>query len=136
MSERAKYMVTMPPGTPIRKRGFVRPGQIFLAPSDDYVPSKTFKAVNQPAADMLQKLKTELQTKAKETREQLSSAIDPFERRAFLASAVAFERDAKAIDLKIVQITPQPKKVEQGMTMKDLDDLQKGKQKSQRAADK
>ena len=52
----AKYLVTMPPGAPVPGVGFVKPGDTFTAPSVDYIPSKTFRPVNEEAQAVLEKL--------------------------------------------------------------------------------
>lgn len=60
MAERAHYLVTQPPGAPIPGVGFVKNGDAFYAPSEDFVPSKTFRAMNEPAQRALRKLRDTL----------------------------------------------------------------------------
>jgi len=52
----ARYLVTTPPGAPVSGVGFVQPGQMFLAPSSDYVPSKSFLPCDAEAQAELAKL--------------------------------------------------------------------------------
>jgi hypothetical protein len=52
----ALYLVTVPPGAPVAGVGFIQPGHFFLAPSPDYVPSKSFLPCDAEAQAELAKL--------------------------------------------------------------------------------
>lgn len=56
MAQTPRYLVRMPPGAPVPGIGFVRNGNWFDAPSEDYVPSKTFLPCNEAAKAVLEKL--------------------------------------------------------------------------------
>ncbi len=58
--ERARYLVTVQPGAQVKGLAFVRAGDSFTAPTDDYEPSRTFRALNQPASDALKKLREKI----------------------------------------------------------------------------
>jgi hypothetical protein len=53
----AKYLVTVPPGAYVGPPvGFVRIADAFTAPSESYVPSKTFRPLNEEARLALEKV--------------------------------------------------------------------------------
>lgn len=59
----AKYLVMIPPGAYVPEVGFIPVGSIFTGP-DGYVPSKTFRPVNDEAAATLKKLGVEAEVVA------------------------------------------------------------------------
>ena len=52
----ARYLVTSPPGAPIKGVGFIRPGEAFTAP-EGYIPSRTMRALDAEGLKELQKVK-------------------------------------------------------------------------------
>jgi hypothetical protein len=56
MAQTPRYLVRIPPGAPVPDVGFVKNGNWFDAPSEDYVPSKTFLPCNEAAKEVLEKL--------------------------------------------------------------------------------
>jgi hypothetical protein len=108
-------MVTVPPGAPVAGVGFVRPGEVFVAPADDYVPSRTFRAVNGEAKSALEKLYGELKTSIDERGKDAK----PEDKAALKAQAAKLEADAKR-HLTVVEIAQEEPKVEQGLTLTEL----------------
>lgn len=49
----AKYLVVVPPGVHVPPHGWISAGRTFDAPSPGYVPSATFRALNDEAATAL-----------------------------------------------------------------------------------
>ncbi len=117
----AKYLVTQPPGAPTPV-GFVNIGQIFTAP-DDYVPSLTFRPVNQEALKVLEKVfadrKLELERrlaraekmKRIEDHETLTSQIDDLEIQ-------------RKKNLRIFTPEEKEKAIEPGVSLKELAELE------------
>lgn len=111
----AKYMVTMPPGAPIEGVGFVRPGEIFTAPSETFLPSRTFRPVNEEALEVLELV---FEATAAKLKERLADATG--ERKSVIrAEMEALVKEGKEA-LQLVQIPRAEPKVEPGLTMAEL----------------
>ena len=135
---RAKYLITDHPGAYIRSLGFLHPGQYFEAPTEDYVPSRSFQALNQEALAGLQKLKAVLLAKAKEYQQKAESqSLTSGRREAFGDAAANLEAEAERIVLEIVGVPKEEIKVAPMMSLKAMDEAERGKgQPSKRAADR
>jgi hypothetical protein len=59
-AERPRYLVTVQPGAQVKGLGFVKAGDFFTAPADDYEPSRTFIAMNKAAQRKLRELREKL----------------------------------------------------------------------------
>jgi hypothetical protein len=114
----AKYMVTVPPGAPIAGVGFVKPGEIFTAPSDDYVPSRSFRAVNEEGRVRLEKLYGEIGT----TLEKREKDAKPEDKAAIRVQLEKLAQDAKR-HLAVVELAQEEPKVERGLTLAELAQL-------------
>jgi len=79
MAERAHYLVTVPPGAPIPGLGFVKVGDSFFAPSEDYVPSRTFRAMNEPARQALVKLRDQIKAQHEEAAKKKPEPPKPWD---------------------------------------------------------
>lgn len=116
----AKFLVTAAPGAPIAGVGFVRPGEIFTAPSD-YVPSFTMKPVNTEAVDALKKVQKSLLERAKTLRDAAKDpVVDNDERKISRQHAAALEANAKSIDLQLFEKPSDDPKIEQGIPLSKL----------------
>ncbi len=122
MAQIPKYMVTLPPGAPIAGVGFVRPGEIFTAPAVDYVPSRTFRAVNEEAKAVLLKLHGEVVAQAES---RLAGAEEKEDKRQAVIelARVKAARQAAAVLVDIPKVEP---KVEKGLSLKDLGEVNGG----------
>jgi hypothetical protein len=113
----AKYLVMLPPGAQVPGIGFVREGTIFSAPSEDYVPSRTFRPLNQEAVDALAKVFEGLKA---QTEKRLAAA----EGKAAVARAqddLAKLEALRARTLQLVEIPKEEPKVERGLSLAELD---------------
>ena len=129
----AQYIVTIPPGIPVKSVGFVRPGEKFHAPADkDWLPSRTFRAANEEAVQGLKALQAKLLEAAKEVRSR--PAEDPAEKKAYAQAARAYEYEAKAINLQILKPQVEQPKIEPGVPINQLE--QEGRSSGKRMADK
>ncbi len=113
----AKYLVTLPPGAPTPV-GFVNIGQIFTAP-EGYVPSLTFRPVNEEALEILEKAFEDRAKQFKERLELLDTAAD---KRALKNQMKELEAQREK-NLRI--FTPEEKlpAIEPGVTLKELAEL-------------
>lgn len=80
----AKYMVTVPPGAPIPNVGFIRPGETFVAPGANYIPSRTFRPLNREAVDALGKVFDGIEALLKQRQLVLSDSDDDMMTRTIL----------------------------------------------------
>jgi hypothetical protein len=114
-----KYLVTAPPGVPVPGVGFLQPGAVFTAPSDDYVPSRTFRPCNEEAKVVLEKLfdarKTALE---KALADEIDDKLKVSYRHAL--RDLAIERSKSLV---IVEIAAPVPVVEEGLTLKQLAEL-------------
>lgn len=87
----AKYLVVQPPGAPVPGVGFIRPGFSFTAPSEDYVPSRTFRPLNEEAQEAIEAVyATELKrleaakkkARKDEHKDQLDQQLDELKAQA------------------------------------------------------
>jgi hypothetical protein len=111
----AKYMVTIPPGAPVAGVGFVKPGEIFSAPTDDYVPSRSFRAVNEEGRAKLEKLYSEIGT----ALEKRQKDAKPEDKAALHVQLEKLDQDAKR-HLTVVELAQEEPKVERGLTLAEL----------------
>jgi hypothetical protein len=111
----AKYMVTVPPGAPIAGVGFVRPGEIFSAPADDYVPSRSFRAVNEEGRVRLVSLYSEIGA----VLEKREKDAKPEDKAALRVQLEKLDQDAKR-HLTVVELAQEEPKVERGLTLAEL----------------
>jgi hypothetical protein len=111
----AKYMVTVPPGAPVAGVGFVKPGEIFSAPTDDFVPSRSFRAVNEEAKVKLEKLYSEIGT----VLEKREKDAKPEDKAAIHVQLEKLDQDAKR-HLTVVELVEEEPKVEKGLTLAQL----------------
>lgn len=119
MPEKPKYMVMVPPGAPVAGIGFVQPGSVFTAPSEDYVPSRTFRPCNEEAKAVLEKL---FDSRKLALEKSLAEEADD-------KMKVSYRRAIKDLDhersnaLTIVEIAKPAPAVEDGLTLKQLAEL-------------
>jgi hypothetical protein len=117
----ARYLVTMPPGAPVPGVGFVKAGDIFTAPSADYVPSRTFRPLNQEAQQAIEDVFDELGAVMKERLQDAPGEKKGQIRREF--EALAKEREKV---LKLVELPKAESKVEKGIPLSQLSQLESG----------
>jgi hypothetical protein len=122
----AKYLVTMPPGAEVPGLGFVREGKVFSAPSEDYVPSRTFLPVNKEAVAPLAKVFEQLK-KHHEKRLEVAKKADSRDGGA-RADQVRGELEklevARVRATQAIEIPKEEPKVERGLTLDELDGVQ------------
>jgi hypothetical protein len=122
----AKYLVTMPPGAEVIGLGFIREGRVFSAPSEDYVPSRTFLPVNKEALAPLAKVYDGIK---KHVEKRLESAKKADARDGGArADQVYAELDkleaARVRASQLIEIPKEEPKVEPGLTLSELDGVQ------------
>lgn len=119
MSNPAKYLVTIPPGAPIKDVGFVKPGEVFTAPSPDFVPSRTFRPVNEEAQAALTKVfddqkarleKEIAKARKDETKDALRGVLETLE----------VERERGLVIFGVPSDAP---KIEKALSLKELGEL-------------
>jgi Skp family chaperone for outer membrane proteins len=115
----AKYMVTAPPGAPVAGIGFITPGQVFTAPSDDYVPSRTFRPVNEEAKAALEKV---FDARKDALQKALGEADEKGAKASFTRALKELEQE-RARQLDIVELTAPAPVVEDGLTLRELAEL-------------
>lgn len=132
---KALYLVTEAPGAYIHGAGLIVPGQYFEAPDDKYVPSRKFRALNEPAAAALKVLQESMLAKAKEYRKlSESSALTPSRREAYLDAAEHIEDEAKSMDIE-VKDKPGPRvKADPRVSLSELDQSLRGSKKHEKRA--
>ena len=107
----AKYLVVEGPGSPVSGVGFVQPGSSFVAPAG-YIPSKTFKPMNEEASKELAKVKASIIARADELAARKAPEFDEIDIRSGLQLARILRKDAAAIDLGIFVVAREEAKVE------------------------
>jgi len=133
---RARYLITEHPGAYIRGLGFLVPGRYFEAPSDDYVPARSFQALNEAGVAGLKTLKERLLAKAKEYQAKAeSNALTSGRREAFGDAAASLEAEAERIVLEVVGTPKEEVKVAPMVSLKAMDEAERGV-KAKRAADR
>jgi len=131
---KARYLITEHPGAYIRQFGFLVPGQYFDAPTDDYVPARSFKALNEAASACLKHLREVMLAKAKEYQSKAeSNSLTSGRREAFGDAAANIEAEAARIDVDVAGMPKEEVKVSQMVSLKAMDEAERGKGK--RAAD-
>lgn len=133
---RAEYLVTVPPGAYVLGVGFVEAGHIFTAPADDYVPSRTCRAMNPEAAVALQKLQESLKSDSKKWAEKAKTSPTPTKAEAALARSEQLAQLAEDMVTHVVTLSKPEPAVRPGLTLKELGEQAGFQVKSKRAADR
>lgn len=117
----AKYLVVEGPGTPVPGVGFVVPNSAFTAPAG-YVPSRTFKPMNEEASQELAKVKAAMLKRADEFGSRKAPEFDEVDQRSGIQYARELRRLANAIDLGVFVPEKEEPKVETNV-VENLDGL-------------
>jgi hypothetical protein len=110
----AKYLVTVPPGAPTPV-GFVNIGEIFTAPPD-YVPSLTFRPVNEEALEAMGKVFDERTAELKRRLKEVEGAQD----RRTLTGHIAELEALRKKNLRLFVPEQRQPAIERGVSLKEL----------------
>jgi hypothetical protein len=137
--EKPMYLIVEAPGAYIAEIGFLVPGQYFETPSEGYQPSRTFRALNEPAAAKLKELKEALLAKAKDYRvRSANQSLTSKRREAYDDASDHIEQEAEAMDIAIAGKPGPVVKPDVTMSLKSMDQQERGVKKSsdKRVADR
>ena len=117
----AKYLVVEGPGAPVPGVGFVVPNSAFTAPAG-YIPSRTFKPMNEEASQELAKVKAAMLKRAEEFATRKAPEFDEIDVRSGIQYARELRRLANGIDLGVFVPEKEEPKVETNV-VENLGDL-------------
>lgn len=119
MAQTPKFMVMLPPGAPIPEIGFVKAGQIFVAPGKDYVPSLSFRPVNAEAKIVLEKAFDAEIARLSELLKDAEKEQLKLEARQYRRRIEELKRDRQKQGA-IIEIAVEQPKVEDGLTLREV----------------
>jgi hypothetical protein len=121
----AKYFVTSEPGTYIAGVGFVKPGELYVAPPK-HVPSRTVLPANEEAVAELKKLKAALEARAGEVIKDAAEFGEESDKKSAALRAKNFRDQAKAIVLEVSRPVVEEPAIQPGLTLEELQGAKAG----------